>query len=204
MKVLVMAPQRNHHLDEEELESYALGTIPEDSASQLEEHLLICEACRRQLSETDTYLLSMRHAGARLQAKQRPERRLWMLPRFAPILAAALAVLVIGLGILTMRSSDAPPVAVTLITTRSNSAPAQAPAARPLRLQPDLEGLPAHASYRLEMVDRAGRRVWQGVLASGAGRPSATAPAAAAGLYFVRVYAPSGDLLREYALQLGE
>ena len=201
MKVLVMAPQRNHHLDEEELESYALGTIPEDSASQLEEHLLICEACRRQLSETDTYLLSMRHAGARLQAKQRPERRPWILPRFAPILAAALAVLVLGIGLWTLRSSGAPPVAVALLTTRSNAAAAHAPAARPLLLQPSLEGLAGHPSYRLEMVDRTGRRVWQGVL--GAGQTGATAPAASTGLYFVRLSTPSGDLLREYALQIG-
>jgi len=202
MKVRVISVERDRHCDEEMLESYSLGTISEEEASQLEEHLLACEYCQRQLAETEDYVLSMRRAGARLRTEQRRARWSWVFPRFAPALATALAVLVVGLGVrLLLEKGPAPPVAVTLTATRGFSTAAQAPAGKALRLDPDLEGLPALAVYRLEMVDSAGRRVWQGDFEPGNTQRAAIAPAARPGLYFVRVYAPGGVLLREYALQ---
>ena len=203
MKVLVMAPQGNRHLDEQELENYSMGRVCAEEASRLAQHLLTCETCRRQLSETKAYVWSMQRAGARLQEEQQRGWRYWMYPRFALILAAALAVLAFGLSLRFSKPVAVPPVAVTLATTRGVAGEAQAPPGRPLLLQPDLEGLPALPSYPLEIVDRSGRRVWQGVLYPSASGTSVAAPAARTGLYFVRVSTPAGTLLREYPLQIG-
>lgn len=202
MKVLVMPLERNRHPEGETLENYSMGTTSEEEAAQLEEHLLTCEVCRRRLNETEAFVLSMQRASTQLRTEQRREWRPWVLPRFAPILAAALAVLVIGIGLQVVEKSAAPPVAVILAATRGAAGAARAPEARPLLLRPDLEGLPALSSYRLEMVDHVGNRKWQGTVGPSLENRSAVAPAARPGLYFVRVYSPSGELLREYALEI--
>jgi len=202
MKVLVMTPKRDRHWDEEELENYSRGILPEEEAGQVEEHLLTCEPCRRQLSQTEAYIASIRRAGARLRAEESSPRELGWFPRFGPVMAAALALLVAVVAFRAWKPGAGAPVAVTLTATRGASGPAQAPTDRPLRLQPVLQGLPALPSYRIEMVDPAGRRLWQGDLRP-AGGPGIIAPAPPAGLYFVRVYTPSGTLLREYALAVG-
>jgi hypothetical protein len=63
-------------------------------------------------------------------------------------------------------------------------------------LQPDLSGLPSWPSYRLEVVDAAGARLWQGVF------PGPAAPRMRPGVYFVRLYSPAGELYREYGLEI--
>jgi hypothetical protein len=67
-------------------------------------------------------------------------------------------------------------------------------------LHPDLTGLAEASSYRLEIVDLTGRPVRQGTLARA--QKAVKVPGLAAGLYFVRVYPPSGELQREYGLQI--
>ncbi len=47
------------------------------------------------------------------------------------------------------------------------------------------------------MVDRNGKHVWGGMF------PGGPAKASPAGIYFVRLYSPAGDLLREYGLEIG-
>ena len=67
-------------------------------------------------------------------------------------------------------------------------------------LHPDLTGLAADASHRLEIVDQAGHAVWQGAFRAGASRDPG--PGAQRRLYFVRVYLPAGGLRREYGLEI--
>ena len=78
---------------------------------------------------------------------------------------------------------------------------ASAPAGNPLALVLDLTGLQQLPKYKLEIVDAAGRPVFQ---SNGAPRnnqlQAALAKGLTAGAYFVRVYALTGELLREYAL----
>ena len=78
----------------------------------------------------------------------------------------------------------------------------QAPSRRPLTLQVDLTGLAASPTYRIEMVDQSGNRVWQGVIANPVSAASVTAPPQKRGMYFVRVALPSGETLREYGLEI--
>ena len=195
-----MTPEHKCHPDGDHMEEYALGIASKEEAALLEEHLLTCEECRGRLTGTDVFVRSMRRASAQLRSAPRREWRPWMLPRFAPVLAAALAVLLFAIGWRVIREPAAAPVAVTLIATRGAAA-MQAPAGRPLLLQPDLEGLSVLPEYRVEIVDAIGRVMSQTVLRGSAPQP-VTAPAARAGLYFVRVYGPDGSLLREYGLEV--
>jgi hypothetical protein len=57
------------HASQVALESYALHHLRASKAAQVEEHLLVCEACRQMLSETDTFAALFRekprgHAAA--------------------------------------------------------------------------------------------------------------------------------------------
>jgi len=74
------------------------------------------------------------------------------------------------------------------------------PADRELSLQPDLTGLAGEPTYRLEIVDQTGRPLRLAALARTQG--SVTVPGLGAGLYFVRLYLPAGNLLREYGLEI--
>ena len=65
---------------------------------------------------------------------------------------------------------------------------------------PDLTGLPDASSYRLEIVDQTGRPVRQGTIARA--QDGDRVPGLTAGPYFVRVYLPAGELLREYGLEI--
>lgn len=50
------------HIEEEQLERYAMGTLPELEAAPVEEHLLLCAGCRERLSEFDEFLNTLRSA----------------------------------------------------------------------------------------------------------------------------------------------
>ena len=67
-------------------------------------------------------------------------------------------------------------------------------------LHPDLTGLAEGSAFRLEIVDQAGHTVRQGELTRA--RDGIQVPGLGAGLYFVRVYLPAGELLREYGLRI--
>jgi hypothetical protein len=69
------------HMDEEEAERYLLGHSPDEEATDLEEHLLICPRCREQISNTDGYLSAIYDAAAQLRETSFPDggRELWKL-----------------------------------------------------------------------------------------------------------------------------
>lgn len=190
-------------MDEEEIEHYTTGDIPEEECARVEEHLLICEECRQRVETDDLYVHAMRGAAAEWRGRPPVEQRAprhtgWWWPRLVPaMLAAALLALVVwqaGRGL----ERRAPVFAVSLAAVRGSNPAAQAPAGRPLDLELDLNALPAFDAYGVQVVDGVGNRVWQGSVSSGAA--CRIAPLSA-GTYFVRVSSPSGELLREYALE---
>jgi anti-sigma factor RsiW len=192
--MLVMASDKNRHMDAEDSERYSMGDLPEELSTQFEEHLLICEACRNRVAKSDEFVRSIERAGKQIRLggapRRRPAWRQWTI-----LLAAAsllLAMVVFGLS----RGGGRPEFAVSLAAMRGAETMAQAPAGTPLALHPGLTGLPSSPSYRLEMVDAAGATVWRGTF------PGARVPPRRAGAYFVRVYSAAGELLREYGLQV--
>jgi len=193
------------HVPEEELEQYCLGGLNEAKSSCLEEHLLLCEACRVRLTEAEEFVAAIREAGGRVCAQEGKESAAsmaagraaggapWMRQVAPVVLAGVLAVS--GVVWYSHRSGvPAPsPVAIELTAVRG-AAPGQAPAGRPLLLKLDLTGLNDGQPFAGEVVDAAGKRVAQFPL---------NAPrlkALTAGSYFVRIYTSSGNLLREYSL----
>jgi hypothetical protein len=91
-------------------------------------------------------------------------------------------------------------VAVSLTALRGGGVENSAPPGRELMLHPDLTGLAEASSYRLEIVNQTGQTVRQGTMTRL--QNGIQVRGLGAGLYFVRVYLPAGELLREYGLQI--
>ena len=156
--------------------------------------------CQGRLAESDAYISAVKAAATGLSAAPRRKSR-WLLPLIA---AAALLVVLVWLGAQASRlNAPEPAVAVALAANRG-VLEAHAPAGRALLLALDLEGLPeTPRAFRLEIVNSARERVWQGSAPNGR-TARAAVPAMASGVYFVRVLAARGELLREYGLEVGE
>ena len=188
-----MDPSIERHLQDDDVEQYSMGLLPEEKLPQLEEHLLICAACRDRVEEHDSYLKAIRGAAVAARAAGEPQR-LWIM---RPVwLAAAASVLFASVLLVRTGSHSVEPQAVRLEAMRGIGIKASADT--PLVLQPDLKSLPPYASYRLEVVNEVGGRVFGANIT--AGKPQATMPGVPKGMYFVRLYAPSGDVLREYGV----
>jgi hypothetical protein len=189
------------HTDVEDLERYSMGNSSPAESEPIEEHLLTCDECRGRLRETDDYLLALRTASGELRREEiLVARREWRFPAWLPVLAAVACLLVVIFALRLGRPPAGPVVAVSLTALRSNGAGNSAPAGRELILHPDLTGLAEASPYRLEIVDQTGRPLRQGTLARA--QNGVRFPGLDAGLYFVRVYLPSGELQREYGLQI--
>jgi hypothetical protein len=198
-------------LDEEEIEKYSLGDITEEQSSRFEEHLLICESCQNRVTKSDSYVAAMQGAARIRRESLKTGRHGWGTRRLTPPLAAAASVLLLAAAGLWWVNGPAkgrnrvtvePASVINLVATRGNGIEAKAPAGRTLTLQLDLSGLPPEPSFRLELVDALGKGVWQGPVASQDSKAVASVPQMAGGLYFLRAYAPSGKLLREYGLEV--
>jgi hypothetical protein len=199
-------PTNNQHAADADLEGYSALTLSLEASARVEQHLLICETCRSRLLEADDYPAAMKTAAQYLRRQERaaalePSRWRWPWPYLLPVAAAAA---IIGIAVVASpfsRHSLAAPFAVSLQTLRGPQH-SQAPSRRPILLQLDLTGLVASPSYRIEMVDQSGNRVWQGAISNPALAASVTVPPQKRGMYFVRVALPSGEMLREYALEI--
>ena len=110
-----------------------------------------------------------------------------------------------------VRSSIEAADPVTLIALRGGDGTAQVRALHPLELSIELPSeasgaggsLPKAESYRLEMVDAAGVLQWAGTAQPVAEKLTARmGKRLREGAYWVRLYAPSGKLLREFGLRL--
>lgn len=178
-----------------------MGTGAREDAALLEEHLLTCEGCQERLRETDDYLLAMGTASQQWRRDEKAAKgRQWRFPAWFPALAVAACCLLLVVVTLRFVQSPGPVVAVSLSALRGNGAGSRAPAGRELMLRPDLTGLAEISSYRLEIVDQTGHPVRHAALARG--QDEIKVPGLRAGLYFVRVYVPAGDVLREYGLEI--
>jgi hypothetical protein len=192
------------HLSGDALEEYVFDRLPEAEAAQFEDHLLVCSGCRSALEETEGFIRAAKVAAAEYQANP---RRHWLdFARFyhLPQLASLAAVLLVAV-ILWPRQPAISAASVELIALRGGATPmAQARAGAELDLKIDLTGLLALPLYRIEIVNADGRAAWT-TTATGAERALTTRVPRrlAQGIYWVRLYSESGELLREFGLKLG-
>jgi hypothetical protein len=89
--------------------------------------------------------------------------------------------------------------AVAVALTRSAGTVIAAPADRALQLHPNLAGLAATPSYHLKLLDKTGDVFWQGDVPAGS---AASVPPQRPGTLCIRIYSTTGELLREYDLEL--
>jgi len=205
-----MQLEPDDHIGEESLESYAMGSLSEPLAAELEEHLLICSACQDKLKEIDGYVAAMRGAAARLDREDESRKTFWTRVSGAFTvrrLAWSMALIALALAGVALRLSLKPPplsepFAVVLETRRGAEAQ-HAPAGRSLDLSLDSTGLPDFPTYQLEIVDASGAVQAQSSAKGSEGRvKTSLAKGLRSGNYFIRLYSPSRDLLREYGLQI--
>jgi hypothetical protein len=195
---------RNCHVPAEMIEQYSMGRLDGSELEKFEEHLLICEKCQDRVALEDAFINGVRDAGKALAEQSAAPRRwsfaLWPKPAWALGLAAISLLVFTGIEWRSWRGATAQPAIVMLQTVRGSES-ALAAAGRPLKLDFDLTGLPQFGEYKIEVVDAAGTSVLQTKAARHDNRSQTVlARGLAAGTYFARVYAPSGELLREYAL----
>jgi len=207
----------DRHAQEETLEQYSMGRLPEDEVGPFEEHLLICPVCQDRLEETDAFIQAARLATQKLRAEPLSVRQHWWerlvsaagLPKPAWISVAAgaalLVVVVVGARAV-LRTEAAPPLSVMLESARGVEGPARVhvPAGKPLVLLIDSTELPQLSTYHLELVDSRGNPVLESSAGPIRQRVSFSAPRLAKGRYWVRLYAPSPrkELLREFGLEV--
>jgi len=175
-----------------------MGRLADPELSGFEEHLLICGQCQDRLAREDAFRQGMRVALARTPQKSAAGRSFpvsWIL------VLAALAVIVVAV-IAWPRPTALPATLLQLQADRGpQDQPPAAPAGQPLLLLLDTTGLPAIPSYRVEVVDFSGQARFQSDVAPSGGRVRASlAKGLPAGAYFVRLYSPGRELLREFAL----
>ncbi len=195
---------RQPHATAEALEQYALGRLREPELSALEEHVLVCKECQDELAVEDAFTQGIRDASEVWQRQAAVSGRWSALFRPRPAwivgLAACTLLTFAAVRLPSWRRAAAPPATVLLQSLRGAESPAIA-AGQALTLAPDVTDLPQLAAYKLEVVDAGGRRAFQSQAVPANNRLSATlAKGLPAGEYFVRLYAPGGELLREYAM----
>jgi len=206
------------HVAEEQLEQYAMGSLPQSEEANLEEHILLCPECQDSLEEMDVYLRSMRVAMSRLNSQESNDLRRspggWFGHVRMPglVLGATVALgLILLLVYKTVRPSpgatELAPVAVVLEAVRGPGgvAHSQVPRGQPLLLQADLAGLPPQGLCELEVVNGEGKPLSRSqATAIGTRLEGRIDKGLPAGQYWVRVYSPNSPAvpLREYSLRV--
>jgi len=205
--VILMSTAKGAHPSDDELELYSLGRLEEEQRNTIEEHLLVCESCRKQVEEFDEFAAAMRVALLETEVPKKAEAWTTRLARLAalpkPVWAGAVAAAVALVLILPWQQQTQPPHSVELEALRQ-AALATAPQNRPLVLRVDLTGLTGEQEHHLEIVDATAQVVWRGVVRSeGDKAVVALENGLDEGRYWVRIHQPgTGELLREFGLQV--
>jgi len=193
----------NRHATDEVLERYAMDCLAGPQLAEFEEHLLVCNTCQDRLAREDIIRQRVRDGAAALERSPAPVRWQWPRLAWAAGLVAAGLLVFAGSAWQFQRRSSAAPAVILLQTTRGTDDPPLSPAlaGRPLTLVLDLTELQQSSEYTLEIVDAGGRPAFQSHASPQKDKLQVTVTRGlAGGVYFVRLYTPARELLREYAL----
>jgi hypothetical protein len=199
------------HPSEDVWEEYALGRLPKAQLADVEEHLLGCDACQLILERADTLVQTVRSAGYPVVVPPSapppgvPSRAGWI--PFAPrstFVALSLGLLIaVGIGLFRFGSPSNLPVASVSLSSFRGDSMAVAPAGRPLTIEIPRSDLAPIAGYTLEVVTLSGRAEWKGTPETASGKLVCHLPKGLVkGRYWVRVYDPQVELIREFGLSV--
>lgn len=199
------------HPDEQLLERYSLGQLSDVETEKIETHLLVCPECQDELAGIEAFVGDMKYACANYRTAPEPERKSifvrWLdaIPRPAMAGALATVLLLTALPLLRNQPSAVGPLATVELSTVRGAGQHDpvVQAGRPLELKLNLDVLDQTATYRVEMVDQVGRKVWGGsarsagnTLIANVDRPLSP------GAYWVRVLPSQSGPVREYGLSV--
>jgi hypothetical protein len=191
------------HESEDRLELYALRRLPDSEVEHVENHLLVCDACREHLEEVSAFAFSMRETlkgNPVIESVVKSNARWfeWLTPRLG--MAGAFAAILLAVGIYWIsRDAHILPVASLQLTALRGSEVKAVVRAREL----DLAFTDALAASRVDIVDGGGATVWTGTLRPGAGRVEAKiSQVFSPGDYFARVYTAAGQPPQEYQFKV--
>jgi hypothetical protein len=195
------------HIEDEVLERYSIGSLPEELVAEVEEHLLLCLICQNRLSETDRFLMLLREAATRLSAQPSTERERRSSFRFGSWAAAA-AFLLAALILLPPHQllpphHDTPsPAVVWMQSLRGQEGATHVTFGQPSLLVFDLT-LTAEPHYLVQIVDRGGNEVLKDRATIRTGRICLLVNSIRRGSYWVRVYREAdSELVAEYGLSV--
>lgn len=192
------------HPGEDVLELYCLDRLDESEAASIEEHLLVCEACQKRVTELDVFLKAAKQAMRDLRSEERYSRPQsgwnWLFrPGWAA--AGALAMLALVAVPTLRRPAETQELSVSALRGASEqSGGAVAEAGRPLRVNLDLTGLASGECCLLQLVSAEGKVLHRWEAAPTNGQASLDHAALRAGQYWIRVKTNSGEDLREFGL----
>jgi hypothetical protein len=187
------------HESEDRLELYSLRRLPDSEIDHVENHLLVCDACRECLEAVSAFAFSMRETLKDNPVIQSETRWFaWLRPGLATAGAFAAILLAVGIYRISGNAVIAPVASLQLTALRGSEIPIVA-MAREL----DLAFTDASASSRVEIVDADGATVWTGTLRSDAGRVEAKiTQVLSPGEYFARVSKGAGQPQHEYQFKV--
>ena len=191
------------HPDEDDLEEFVFGRLDGVELDRLEEHLLACEACRRQLTETENFVASTRAATRKMLGAPPPTpiARRFSAPALALAGAFAVVLMAMGFSVIPLFRT---PQSVELLVAQRGATQVQTSAGRPLDLRLDANGLSAQW---LEIVDARGMRLQSVPVSVANGLVNHRAPPLPQGQIWIRLYAqpspqPQTVPLREFSLRV--
>jgi CheY-like chemotaxis protein len=147
-------------------------------------------------------------AARNLAIAVRERKSRWRLPHRVPVWVPAAAALVLAIVPFSLHQINegrsARPYTVRLQGVRGLTGEADAPTDTPLLLNLDVASLPRSDSYEIQIVNGDGHTLWEKVVPPQGSEIRTRAAALRRGTYFVRVYGPARELLKEYALRVTE
>src|SRR5712692_4519645 len=137
-------PEFHPHPAEDTLEEYAFNRLTEAETAAVEEHILVCSACQKDLQDIDEYILLMKAATAEYAVHPSEVKRGLAVKATWAVAAAVLVVLMFVPGVVKAISrwrADpvSAPAAVVLAAFRGGDGATMSPgpAGRPLELSID-------------------------------------------------------------------
>jgi hypothetical protein len=207
-------------LSEQEIEEWVQGRLPAEAEEFCLAHVVGCRVCGEKVEAERDFARATREAV--LQMRKEPaatmraaasglESRAWLQAlsawaiRRGAIVSAVACLLVAVVLILPRWRSEAERIDVTLRSERGNPGLAlSAPTAGSrLRLRIDVSDVAPAASYGVSLVDATGQVAERSTVSPASG--TLVVPvrrSLAPGQYWVRLAAPDGAPLREYALRI--
>lgn len=188
-------------LSDRQTEDYLFGRLPEPELAEVEEHLLFCASCQEKVKQEQQFILEFKEAADPSGGRRRNSKWQWLA--LSGVAASLVLAIWLSVSVGSRSGGEAEPVLVALNVTRSpvQEQPASAPRGRPIRLSLDLEQLPSHDRYAVEVAEAGGRVVFTGSAPAYGGALSVEVPPLKSGAHWVRLQG-GGVPLREYALRI--